>query len=380
MKRNINGDGHLRQRSNGLWQLDIQIDGKKHSYYGHTEQEALEKARLASEEAQKTVKKLTLNEWFDIWIQTFVQTKASTRKKYERDYRLYVRPFIGDMPIDEIGTIDIQKIYIKNMTNGLSPKSIYNVHGVLSSMFKKALKLNHVRKNVVADCELPKLRKPQMYPLMDNDTATFLKAARGDRFFDQFFVAVFTGMRQSQIIGLTWDCIDFQKRTIRIYRQLVKVGSQNRKGVFQFTPLKNGKQRTIIVPSQVIEVFDRLKRKNSKSTVQPQFNCVFVNPDGSHIQYHTLYTHFKNIVRSIDRPMVRFHDLRHTYATLAIQNGSDIKTVSTNLGHATVAFTMDRYGHVSKEMQENAASRMQLMIANCGTTAVQEENKKLEAQ
>lgn len=126
---------------------------------------------------------------------SFVQTKISTKKKYERDYRLYVKPYIGGMKMADITTIDIQRVYLTNLSKGLSPKSVYNVHGVLSSMFKKAIKLGFIQKNVVRDCELPKLIKPEMYPLMDENTGRFLRRAKSDRFYYVYFTAIFTGMR-----------------------------------------------------------------------------------------------------------------------------------------------------------------------------------------
>lgn len=372
MYRSVNGNGNLHLRRDGLWQFDVMQNGKRRSFYGHTQEEALLKAGVAPQPTQSALpakqnhSSMTLNEWFATWIDTFVQTKKSTKTKYKRDYRLYVSQQIGDMQLSAITAIHVQKLYIRMMNRNLSPKSVYNVHGVMSSMFKKALKLGYIEHNVVADCELPRLTKPEMHPLLDDTTSRFMEAAKGDRFYDEFFFAMFTGVRESELIGLTWNCINWNKHTIRIYRQLVKTGSLHRKGVFEFTSLKNGKERTIIIPQMIENLLRKLyaeyqKDKQARSYSNPQ-GFVFTNKDGSHIQYHTMYTHFKKIAKSIGRPETRFHDLRHTYATLAIQNGSDIKTVSSNLGHATVAFTMDRYGHVSDAMKKDSAERMNDLI------------------
>lgn len=185
-----------------------------------------------------------------------------------------------------------------------------------------------------------------------------------------FYFDIFTGLRESEACGLTWDCVDFEKGTIRVYRQLLKTGVVDGKGVFDFAPLKNDRERTIEPAAQVMEHLRRVQRKQKEYRLltsgaysNPR-QFVFTDEIGKPFHYHTMYTHFKQIVKKIGMPEVRFHDLRHTYATLSIQNGSDIKTISESLGHSTVSFTMDRYGHVSNQMRRDNAERMEKLIAS----------------
>ena len=154
-------------------------------------------------------------------------------------------------------------------------------------------------------------------------------------------------------MGLTWDCVDFESGTIRIYRQLQRTLQD---GEYEFQTPKNQRSRTIKPPA---EVMDRLRKLRQQQSDSP---FVFVCGTREHLTINMLYKPFKKIVKEMGIENMRFHDLRHTYALLSLQSGCDIKTLSANLGHATVAFTLDRYGHVSREMLKQNSERMQNLI------------------
>lgn len=171
--------------------------------------------------------------------------------------------------------------------------------------------------------------------------------------------------------------MDFEKRRLTINKQLQK--RPLAEGGFTFTPLKNDKTRVIVIAPApfVLELLrrwrqtqaeDRLKAgwewQGWKNEKDRQTAFVFTTPFGTHLHPHTVYIHFKKFAAEIGAPNARVHDLRHTYAVLSLQNGDDIKTVQGNLGHATAAFTLDVYGHVSERMKEDSANRMQQYIEN----------------
>ena len=206
----------------------------------------------------------------------------------------------------------------------------------------------------------------EMRPLKDNEVSAFLNAIIGHPLESLFYVATFTGMRESEIIGLSWDCIDFERGTIHLYRQLKK--TRGKGGQYVFTSLKNKQARTFGVPQNVLDTLRRVKIKQAEwklkagSSWNNKDNLVFTDQLGKHIATHTVWRQFKVKAKEIGIPEMRFHDLRHSYATLALQNGVDVKTVSSNLGHATTAFTMDRYGHVTETMMKDSADKMQRFI------------------
>lgn len=225
-----------------------------------------------------------------------------------------------------------------------------------------------MKKNPCDRAKVPSYDDPptEMRPLKDNEVPLFLQAIKGNQFEELFYVALFTGMRESELIGLTWDCIDFQHNTIHIYRQLRK--TRGKKGQYVFTSLKNKQARTFSPPQNVMDMLKKVKIRQSEYRLKAGTSwlntdeLVFTNNLGKHIATFTLYKHFKETVTKIGLPEMRFHDLRHGYATLALQNGIDVKTVSNNLGHSTTAFTMDKYGHVTETMMKDSAEKMQRFI------------------
>jgi len=178
---------------------------------------------------------------------------------------------------------------------------------------------------------------------------------------------MFTGLRQGEILGLTWDCIDWNTRTITVKQQLQREKKQD--GVYYLTSLKNDKTRQIQAARTVMEALkarrkeQALERMAAGMNWQPDIeNLVFTNEIGEHVSHTTVRKHFKQIVSKIGMPEARFHDLRHTYAVASIQNGDDVKTVQENLGHFSAAFTLDVYGHVTDKMKEESANRMEEYI------------------
>ncbi len=202
--------------------------------------------------------------------------------------------------------------------------------------------------------------------MQGEEVSDFLKAIKGDRYQHLFFVDLFTGMRQGEVLGLTWDCVDFRKGVIRIEKQFRK--NHSGESEYGFSSLKNGKIRIITPAPIVFDVLKKVRADQNRWKLQAgeafnnELNLVFTNELGHYLCSMTVYEHLKRIVDSIGLGDIRFHDLRHSFATISLQNGDDIKTVSENLGHATVAFTLDVYGHVTDKMRKDSADRMQAYI------------------
>ena len=172
-------------------------------------------------------------------------------------------------------------------------------------------------------------------------------------------------MRQGEILGLTWDCVDFDRGTVTINKQLQKTTTGG--SVYVLVPTKNGKRRVIAPAPDIVDLLGTQKQRQAewKSNAGPLWedsDLVFTDELGKHFSHHTVYQNFKRVVASIGFPDVRFHDLRHSFAVASIRAGDDIKTVQGNLGHATAAFTLDIYGHVTDQMKRESANRMQQYI------------------
>ena len=172
-------------------------------------------------------------------------------------------------------------------------------------------------------------------------------------------------MRRGEVLGLTWDCVDLSRGTILINRQLQNI--PGKPGEFHLVPTKNGKGRTITAAASVVDLLKRHRAQQNEMRLKAgalwnDSNFVFTDELGKHLAPSTVYHNYKQIVASIGIPAARFHDLRHSYAVAAIRAGDDIKTVQGNLGHHTAAFTLDVYGHVTEEMKQASADRMEQFI------------------
>ena len=223
------------------------------------------------------------------------------------------------MKLKDLTTLMIQRVYILLEEKGLSPKSIRNVHGMLHGMLDKAMKMDLIRKNVSKNCELPPIRKTEMHPLTKEEMGTFMTLAKDDEYYLMMRFDFFTGLRESELIGLTWDCVDFENHTLRIYRQFVRIASGPGKGKMMYTSLKNGKERTITLTVTALNVLREAKRKQNEmhlragSSWHNEYNMIFTRSNGMFVRFKTLYVHFKAIVKQMGRPEVRFHDVRHPY-------------------------------------------------------------------
>ena len=212
-----------------------------------------------------------------------------------------------------------------------------------------------------------------MQPFTEEQQKAFLVAVQNHKYRYLFNVILFCGLRECEAIGLTWDCIDFKKGTMKVYRQLQR--TPGNWSEWKFVPLKNSKTRTIKLSHYVIDILDKQRTKQKEELKQlegqvvdfqkekeRETGFVFTNELGKHLNSVTVYNNFKRIAESIGVPDARVHDLRHTFAVNALQNGDSVKTVQDNLGHATAAFTLNVYGHVSERMKEESAARQQQFI------------------
>lgn len=199
----------------------------------------------------------------------------------------------------------------------------------------------------------------------DDDLTLFLNAIKGHPFEAVFFVTVFTGLRQGEVLGLTWDCVNFENNLLFINKQHSRDKITNK---YQFSSLKNDKPRTIEVAPAVMEVLRQQKQRQEQwakdydGIWNNEKNLVFTTQTGRFLCNCTVCKHFKTIVRELGMDECRFHDLRHTYAVNSLKSGDDIKTVQGNLGHHTASFTLDTYGHVTAGMRHTSANHMEQYI------------------
>lgn len=336
---------------------------------------------------------MSLSAWLDIWLEDYCGDKKwSTVKHYRAQVETHIKPSLGALKLSELTPKEIQHFYNQLSKNGrivnrkdskgkkitekkpLAAKSVRNIHGVLTKALSVAVSQDCLRSNPCARVTLPRVEKKEIVPLPAEQVKALLAAAADDELFGAIIkVITFSGMREAEAAGLTWDCVDFKENAIEVKKQLQKRPLDQ--GGFRFVPLKNDKRRTVNVALYAMDVLKQrqLKQQNDRlkagelwegwsNPKEQEKALVFTNELGQHIHPQTIYRHFKKLAKQIGCPNARVHDLRHTFAVLSLQNGDSIKTVQENLGHATAAFTLDVYGHVSEHMRKESAARMQALI------------------
>lgn len=345
------------------------------SITGKTQKEAREKLQAAAVSLNEgdyfEPSKMALARWVEIWLDEYTgDKKYLTVKHYRAQCAAHIVPRLGAVKLSSLTAPQIQAFYNGLLRAGLSPKSVRNVHGILTKCLSTAVQVGYLKSNPASMVTLPKVVKKEITPLTDEQVRDFLQVSAGDEYEIPLKVILFTGLRESEAIGLTWDCIDFKAGTVTVCKQLQKRPLAD--GGWVFAPLKNDKTRILKPAPFVMELLARRRKEQAEQRLKAgnvwqgwtdssgmKSALVFTTANGSHLSPQTMYLHYKKLAAQIGAPESRVHDLRHTFAVLSLQNGDDVKTVQGNLGHATAAFTLDVYGHVSEKMKEDSAARME---------------------
>lgn len=367
------------------------------SFSGKTQKEVREKMQAAAVAVNENdyfePSKMTLSIWLDLWLKEYTgDKKYLTVKHYTAQVETHIKPALGAVKLGKLTAPQIQSFYNELGRTGhriekkdcktgkvsvefepLSAKSVRNIHGILTKALNTAVDVGYLKNNPADRVTLPRVEKKEIHPLDDAQIAAFFKAAENDEYCYLLRVIPFTGLREAEAMGLTWDCVDFETGTLKVNKQLVKRPKEA--GGFTLAETKNSKIRVIKPAPYVMQ----LLKQRARQQLEQRFNAgtlwegwkteqerktalVFTTLTGGNLSPQTVYNHCKKVLESIGAGDRCVHDLRHTYAVLSLQNGDDVKTVQGNLGHATAAFTLDVYGHVSEKMKEDSAARMQAYI------------------
>lgn len=336
--RGASGTGSIRKKT-------VVRDGKEYTYWearyaegydpgtgkqiqrsvtGKTQKEVAQKLKAATAAIDAGTytapSKMTVGEWLDIWQQDYLSgVKPRTMDSYRTTVDTHLKPAFGVVKLDALATHEIQRLY-NNLQKGqgsqppLSPKTIRNIHGVLHKALQQAVELGYLRSNPATACKLPRVERAEIKPLDSEAIEKFLKAAKGHPYESVYVVTLFTGMREGEALGLTWDCVDFEKGTITINKQLQK--ERKGTGVYHLVSPKNGKGRRITPAKTVMEVLRMQQQRQMDwkafaGETWEDSGFVFTNQLGHHLSAQTVYLHFKKLAAEAGYPDARFHDLRH---------------------------------------------------------------------
>lgn len=374
--RAAHGAGSLRQRKDNSWEgrftyTDPLGRTQRGSVYAPTQAACRKKLAAAIREVDQTGtfikrQRYTLDQWSREWLETYcVDLKPRSRDDYERRMNQYIRPALGTVQLSALNNIMIQR-FLNGLRGqhgqALSPKTTKNTHSVLHSCLRQAVLAGVIPSNPADNIRLPSVTKADLRPLMDEDLTKFMKACQTHPLGNLFIVDLFTGLRQSELLGLQWRDIDFDSGTIHVSRQLQRDRNTNE---FIFLTTKNGKDRYVPFSSSIGTILKEIRRNQSVNQLaagelwQNRDGLVFTNQMGGHLTHSHVQNSFRKLVRSLGLDGTRFHDLRHSAATLALQSGCSIKSVQDMLGHYSAAFTLDVYSDVSRKMQIDTQNRLE---------------------
>jgi integrase len=370
--------GHVRQRGPQSWAvvLDLGRDGtgkrrqKWHTVRGTKKDAQRELARLLHEintDSYVEPSKMTLSDYLDQWLRDYARpnVSAKTFERYEEIVRLHLKPALGHHTLSKIQPLQIARYYSEALASGridgsggLSARSVLHHHRVLRAALQQAVKWLLLPRNPADAVDPPRPKHREMRALDEADTAKLLRGSAESRLSLPVLLAVTTGLRRGEILGLRWADIDFENTSLAVRQSL----EQTRDGLAFKQPKTAKGRRVVALPGLAVEALRQhkvvqAKMKLALGSAYEDNDLVCAREDGTAWPPDTFSSAFVALIRRTGVPTVRFHDLRHTHATQLLRQGVHPKIVSERLGHATVGITLDVYSHVLPGMQAEAATR-----------------------
>lgn len=394
MAKRKNGEGTVRKRVDGRWEgrysyTDFYGDDKTKYFTAKTKKDCIKKIkqfRLEIEEITNAQNGLPyvvtpdiiLEKWADIWLEYYCKNRIreTTYDRYKLDMDLYILPRLGQMPINALTASICQSAILDIRDNGrcadtykkdkpLAYRTIDTIKMELNSCLQVAVDEQIIPNNPVAHIKLQKEPKKEMKTIQSDDLERFLEETKRHGCYEFYFLELSTGLRLGEILALTWDDLDPYNKTISVNKQVQRV-----KGELKVMPPKTDNSiRTIKISQRCVDLLMNLKKITPKKN-----NLMFPSPNCNYQSSSCIVTKLHRMQDNIGLEHIRFHDLRHTFATLSIELGMDIKTISHMLGHTNAGFTMNTYMHATEKMQDKVANTMSNLLIE----STKSENKVIK--
>lgn len=370
--RRGNREGSITHRKNGIWQGAVTlVDGRRKYLYGGSREEIRKKVSAALHAidvgTMSESRGITVEDFLDQWLTEVVKPNVRpwTYKGYEVHVRLHLKPTIGKVQLDKLTPLHVQQLLNSKIARGLSPKTVRYIRGTLRTALNQAVHWGLISRNAASLVASPRVEHYEIQPLTPVEARTFLAAIKGDRLEALYSVALTMGLRQGEALGLEWKDVDLELGYLRINKQL-----QRHDGEFQLVPTKTStSRRTLAMPASIVQSLrdHRLRQADERRAIGAPPNgpdLVFTTERGRPIDGSVVSHHFHDVLESAGLPQRRFHDLRHSCATLLLVQGVSPRVVMDVLGHSQIALTMNTYSHVIPELKRDAATRMEDLIAD----------------
>ena len=387
-KKRKAGDGLIRQRADGRWEGRYVVGYDDHGYpktkavFGKSKRECTEKlaalkTQLGGIPSDKLRPEMRFADWLDYWYETHCKPniRTSTQSGYEDRIRLHIKPELGEIPLNRLTQNDLQQFYARLKKSGrktrteyygegLSDRMVRMCHATCRSALQRAVQDGLIRTNPAEGCKLPPKKAREMQVLARDELQRFLIQAQAEGYYELFLLDLATGLRRGELLALQWDDLDFETGVLTISKQVSLVRGK----IVMSVPKTKSSIRKLVLPPAVVQVLKEYRESVHSRWMfpSPVLEDLPLNPG-------SVYDRLQLILEHANCKQVRFHDLRHTFATLALQNGMDVKTLSAMLGHVSAATTLDIYTHITDDMQRAAAENIDRGI---GKAAPQEDDSE----
>jgi integrase len=371
MGKRGNGEGSIGRRKDGLYMARYTVQtatgSKRKTLYGKTRQEVAAKLSkaLADRESGLTfdADNVTVAEYLARWLSDSVRgtVRISTFERHEQIIRTHLAPAFGRMKLKTLTPAHVRSLHREKLEEGLAPATVRKIHSTLHKALSQAVADGLIPRNA-ADVKAPRPAPEEMRPLSEAEARTFLETARetGDRFEALYVLAITTGLRRGELLGLRWDDADLVRGILRVGRALVREGGRH---VVGETKTRRGRRQVNLTPRTVAALKahrkGQLEQRVRVGSFYEDHGLIFSSEIGTPLNPENLVKRsFKPLLKWAGLPEIRFHDLRHTCATLLLGRGVHPKIVQELLGHATIAMTLDTYSHYLPSMGDQASGAM----------------------
>lgn len=364
-KRRDHGDGSIYQRSDKRWVASLSLpSGKRTSLYGKSKQEVKEKLKKALAQLEHgtfvTAPHESVETHMRHWLQVKkIQLKTGTYCSYQNRMEKHILPAIGHIPLQKLRSQVIQELYLDLQKAGLSPNTVRTIHIILKGAFTAAVTWKKISTNPCNDVVPPRAQKKERAFLTQEQAQHLLTLAQGRRIACLLTLALTTGMRRGELLALRWSDIDFEKATLQVSRSLSYYNPEKTGYIYEEAEPKTASSRRLIplpqVTAQALQKH-RLQQVEVRlqASVWEEKGLVFPNPRGGYYCFITLQQELKKLLHEAGLPSLRFHDLRHSAATILLAMGISPKLIQERLGHSDITITLGLYGHVTGSMQDQA--------------------------
>lgn len=385
-KRRPSGDGMVRKKEDGSWEGRVVIGydeknlPKTKNVLAKTKSECVEKLKQLQEQyappkSDKIKLEMPFGEWMDFWYQNYSKPKLrpTTRSGYEGRIYRHIISELGNIPLDQLTQNDLQQFYARlkksgrllhaeHYGKGLSDRMVRACHMNCRSALEKAVQEGLIRMNPAVGCKLPPKKAREMQVLTREEIQRFLIHAKAEGYFELFLLELTTGLRRGELLALQWDDLNLETGELQVTKQVYRTKED---GLLISKPKTKSSIRTVSLPPTLLNIL-----KEYKESVNSRWMFPAPVKEDSPLDPAYIRTRLHLILEHAQCKQIRFHDLRHTFATIALGNGMDVKTLSAMPGHVSAATTLDIYTHITDDMQRTAAENIDRGI---GKAAPQED-------